>query len=155
MTNDTEQTLTGTPNDWWEHAEQITEAEDAERVLGTWYITNETRPGNASNYRISTPTLASNEPRKKRLQDAIAFGQLRPTDLSPKVRVLMRVPIVKPAWMEADFLIADLAVGSDERSLWSKTKAGNWQLVLDGRVRVGEKTMLQLHPAIASITEQI
>lgn len=150
-----EQTLTGTPNDWWDQAERITEAEAAERVLGTWYITSETRPSGASSYRVSTPTLASNEPRKAALRDAIAYGKKRESDMSAKVRVLMRVPIERPAWMDVDFLIADIEIGSTERSLWRKTNAGNWQLVLDGRVRVGEKTMLQLNPAIANITEQI
>jgi hypothetical protein len=147
--------FTGTPNDWWDQAERITELQAAERELGAWYIAEETRSSGASTYRISTPTLASNEPRKAALRQQIDWGAKSESSISTKVRLLMRVPIEMPAWMSADFLIADIEIGSEERNLWRKTNAGNWQLVLDGRVRVGEKTMLQLHPAIASITEQI
>jgi hypothetical protein len=48
-TTASEPTFTGTPDQWWEKAEPLTEAEAAERRVGDWYIAQE-----GTGYRIST-----------------------------------------------------------------------------------------------------
>lgn len=145
--------FTGTPDQWWEQAEPITEAEAAERVLGTWYILAETRAGeHTGSYRISLPTLASNLPRKDALERRIHLDGANPDDISPNVRALIRVSIERPDWMEADLVIADAELGSSERVPW-RQKNAKWMQVFNPTKSAGERRMAELNPIIAAISE--
>jgi hypothetical protein len=150
-----EPTFRGTPDDWWRTATHITEAEAADRQLGGWYISADKRgPNQGKSYRVASPTHSSNETRKAALRRQVAAGNLRESDLSPSVRRLIEARVETPAWLSADLVMANREVDSQERVLWRRiSDSGRWQMVFDGRVMVAERTMLQLHPAIAQVTE--
>lgn len=150
-----EPTFRGTPDDWWRTATQITEAEAADRQLGGWYISADRRGLNqGKSFRITSPTHASNENRKAAMRRLLARGAVRESDMSPSVRRLIEARVETPAWLSADLVMADRDIESPERVLWRRiSDAGRWQMVFDGRVMVVERTMLQLHPAIAQVTE--
>jgi hypothetical protein len=149
MTDTNEPVIAGTPDQWWERAEQITEAEAADRDLGSWYIGREN-----SGYRISTSTVSANESRKGVLRTYVDQGSLSADAISPKVRKLIRVDVEPPEWLHAPLLIADLEVGADQRVAWRRTKH-RWQLLTDPRIAVNELTMTQLNPRIAEIVEVV
>lgn len=144
----TEPTFTGTPDQWWEKAEPITEAEAADRRLGDWYIGRE-----ASSYRVSTSTLSTNESRKIVLRQRIARGETTAESISAKIRKLIHIEVEPPEWLSAELVIADdLELGSTKRVAWRKANY-RWQLLSDARVAVNEHSMALLNPKIAVITE--
>jgi hypothetical protein len=148
-----EPVFTGTPDQWWVAATPITEEEAAERILGDWYIGNETTTSKLyGNYRVSTPTLTSNNARKSALQRRIDNGATQADSIAHTVRKLIHIEIEPPEWLNAGLLIADLEIGSAMRGPWRKT-AYKWQLLADARIAVNERTMSQLNPRIAVITE--
>jgi len=131
------------------------ERKAADRQLGGWYISADRRGLNqGKSFRITSPTHASNENRKAAMRRLLARGAVRESDMSPSVRRLIEARVETPAWLSADLVMADRDVESQERVLWRRiSDAGRWQMVFDGRVMVVERTMLQLHPAIAQVTE--
>ncbi|ROR76058.1 hypothetical protein SAMN06295974_3794 [Plantibacter flavus] len=153
MTDSTEAPVfVGTPDDWWQQAQTITEAEAAERVIGNWYITNEQRSANqAASYRVSIGNGASNGTRKAALRRAIEQGVIASQErISPHVRRLIQAQVETPPWLDADLVVANSHIGSSERLLWRKSTNG-WQRVFDGRITVSLHTMLQLEPVAAEV----
>ncbi|MCY1718575.1 hypothetical protein OVA26_16685 [Microbacterium sp. SL62] len=145
--------LTGTPDQWWENAEPITEEEVADRVLGTWYITAETRNREHTGaFRIALPTAAGNHQRRDQLQRRAYENGFRPTDISPNVRALMRIAVAREPWMDAAFVFAT-DPDTNERVLW-RPKNGRWVLVSNASRSCSEAAMADLRPVIAVITEQ-
>lgn len=143
----------GTPDQWWEQAEPITEEEAAERMLGTWYIVAETRSGDQTgSYHVGLPTHASNIPRRDALARRVAAGDVRLHDIAPHVRALVRSSIERPEWLDADLVIADAAVGSADRVPWRRKNA-RWLQVFDATRTASERTMVQLNPTLATISE--
>jgi hypothetical protein len=148
-----DRTFTGTPDEWWEQAEPVTEAEAAEREYGSWYIVAEMRGGTATDtYRISRTTKGSNEQRKNALRLAIARGDVRAEDTSKRVRALIRVHVEPPAWLESDLVMADREPGSSKRTPYRRNTSGRWTQVFGGKT-LSEQSMQELNPAPASITE--
>lgn len=145
--------LSGTPDQWWEQAEPVTEEEAADRYLGTWYILAEQRDGILTDsYRISRATKGSNEARKGALARRIDRGEVRAEDTAPFLRALIRVHVEQPAWADADLVMADAEVGSSERTPWRRNRSGRWTQVFGGKT-VSEQTLRELHPVQAAITE--
>lgn len=143
----------GTPDQWWEQAEPITEEEAAERHLGTWYIVAEMRDGAFTGaYRIARPTIASNRTRKEALERRFFPQPPRLDDIAQNVRALIRVPVERSAWMDADLVIANVAVDSTERVPWRR-KGDRWVEVFNGSRSVSEQGMQQLNPTPAKISE--
>lgn len=146
-------TFTGTPDQWWEQAEPITEEEAADRHVGTWYILAESRDGVLTDtYRISRATKASSEARKATLRRDIERGERRAEDTARNLRALIRVHIEQPMWATADLVIADVQDHSSERTPWRRNANGRWTQIFGGKT-VSEQTMSLLHPVQASITE--
>ncbi len=131
----------------------VTEEEAADRHIGTWYILAEQRDGVLTDsYRISRPTAGSNEARKAALRRRIDRAEIRAEDTAPFLRVLVRVHVEQPAWIEADLVMADVKIGSTERTPWRRNRSGRWTQVFGG-LTVSEQTLRELHPVPASITE--
>lgn len=135
----------GTPDDWWEAAEIITTAEEAERHLNCWYITRirtagDTKPG----YRLSTPSKPPN------IDRMLALAQ-RPVP-SERVRCIFRSTESLPSWMTSDYVQADLDEGKEERAIWVRKRTGRWHCLTDGRKNVNDHTMALLHPRPATFT---
>lgn len=146
-------TFTGTPDQWWDQAEPITEEEAADRHLGTWYILAESRDGvPTDSYRISRPTQASNEARKAALRRRIDFGSRRPEDTAKNLRALVRVHVEQPAWIVADLVIANASSDDGTRVPWRRARSGRWTQVFGG-ITISEQTLRELNPVPASITE--
>lgn len=146
-------TFTGTPDQWWEQAEPITEEEAADRHVGTWYILAESRDGVLTDtYRISRATRASNEARKAALRRDIERGDRRAEDTAKNLRALIRVHVEQPAWTHADIVMADVEASGAERIPWRRNSNGRWTQIFGGKT-VSEQTMALLNPVQASITE--
>ncbi|WP_311245343.1 MULTISPECIES: hypothetical protein [unclassified Microbacterium] len=143
----------GTPDQWWEQAEVITYAEAADRTLGSWYIMQDTNRGEPTGaFRVAQPSPHSNHTRKDELNRLAHLGQRDPQAVAPHVRALIRVPAARDDWMDADLVIADAAVGSDERVAWRRAK-GQWRQVFAGGKSISERRMAELNPIIANISE--
>lgn len=143
----------GFPDDWWRDATPITELEAADRLVGSWYITNMSPTvEHAKAYRIAVASSASNVPRISKLKSLVASGRVAEADIAPGVRRLIKVDLDRPNWMDHDLVFADAELGSEERVLYRHHKA-RWQRVFDPRVSISERTMLQLNPAPAAVSE--
>lgn len=136
----------GTPEDWWEAAEEITESHAAERCFGDWYITQvRNSTGATPAFRVATPSRPPNEARR------IALINSRPTDeIAPFVRRLIHTETPVAAWMTADYVLADMEEGSIDRSPWRRQNNGRWQRLTDGRISVNDHTMSGLNPKPAT-----
>jgi hypothetical protein len=138
----------GTPEDWWEAAEEITESHAAERTFGDWYITKLRITGSATPaFRIATPSKPPSEARR------IAYINSRPTDeIATNVRRLIRTETPVAAWLTSDFVMADMDEGSADRCPWIRKNNGRWQRLTDGRITVNDHTMSELNPHPATIS---
>lgn len=137
----------GTPEDWWEAAEEITESHAAERTFGDWYITRiHNSAGATPAFRIATPSRPPNEARRFSLAnnglDLIASN----------VRRLIRTETPVAAWMTSEFVLADLDEGSGDRGPWRRMNNGRWQRITDGRITVNDRTMRELNPKPATFS---
>lgn len=155
MTSQTPQpAFFGTPEQWWEQAEPITEDEAANRHLGTWYISADTNRGEPTgSFRLAQPTLASNATRVDALNRRMYLNETTPDSIAPNVRALLRVPVEREPWMDGDLVVADSAKGSTERVAWRRTKAGQWRQVFEANKSAGERAMAELNPVVATINE--
>ena len=138
----------GTPDDWWEQAEEITTAEARNRTLGCWYITlvrtaGDTKPG----YRLSTPSKPANQDQlRKDLEKGHAGAD-------PRVRCLLRSTEPMPEWMRSTFVTAEIPNSGAERFPWVRKKSGRWHCLTDGRLTVNDHTMAELNPTPARFVE--
>lgn len=143
-------TFTGTPDDWWEQAEEIMESEASNRELGNWYITQirtagDTRPG----YRLSTPSKPPNT-------DNLIKARGPQDTVSLRVRLLVRGVAEVPAWMTSIMVVADTVVGDEITRLpWMRKKSGRWQSLYDGRLNINDHAMAELNPNPATISEDL
>lgn len=146
--HDTLPVFHGTPEDWWNQAEEITESHAAEKNLGDWYITwLRGTAGTSPAFRVATPSRPPNEAKRR------AMAQKYNGDpISKNVRRLIKAPVSTPAWMTSEFVLADVRQGSAERGPWHRKPSGKWQLVTDGRVSVYDQTMTLLNPAPATFS---
>ena len=139
----------GTPNDWWDNAENITEWEARNRTFGSWYISIQ-RTAGASNpmYRIMTPSRYPDTKQMKRDREVLGDR------MSERVRLLMRTEVEEPAWMTAEIVIADTFVdGTRGRKAWVRRNSGRWVLVSDARLQMNDFQMAERNPQPARITE--
>jgi len=138
----------GTPDEWWEAAEEITQSHAAERDFGDWYITKvRNSAGAAPAFRLATPTKPPNEIRRANL------AAMYPVDpISDTVRRLIRVETPVAAWMASEYVLADLEEGCAERAPWRRLNSGRWQRITDGRVSINDHTMRELNPVPATFT---
>lgn len=136
----------GTPEDWWEAAEEITESHAAEKNLGDWYITwLRGTKGPTPAFRVATPSRPPNMAKR----NAIAKGY-KGDPISENVRRLIKASMKTPAWMLSEFVMADVSEGSGERGPWHRKPNGKWQLVRDGRIHVYDVAMSKLNPTPAT-----
>jgi hypothetical protein len=144
----TEPVFSGTPDDWWEAAEEITQSHAAERDFGDWYITKvRNSAGAAPAFRLSTPSKPPNEVRRSNL------AKMYPVDaISDTVRRLIRVETPVEAWMTSEYVLADLEEGSADRGPWRRMNSGRWQRITDGRISVNDHTMRELNPKSATFS---
>lgn len=138
----------GTPEDWWNAAEEITESHAAEKNLGDWYIswirgTNGPTPA----FRVATPSRPPNMAKRNTMARA-AKGD----PISQTMRRLIKASTPTPAWMLSEFVIADVSEGSKERGPWHRKPNGKWQLIRDGRIHVYDVAMAKLNPKPASFS---
>lgn len=149
VTEGTEQPVfRGTPEDWWNDAEEITESHAAEQNLGDWYIRwlrNSAGPTPA--FRVATPSRPPNEAKRSAMARA-AKGD----PISENVRRLIKASKQTPAWMLSEFVMADVSEGSADRGPWHRKPNGKWQLVRDGRIHVYDLAMAKLHPQPAEFS---
>jgi hypothetical protein len=144
----TEPVFRGTPDEWWEAAEEITQSHAAERDFGDWYITKVRNfAGAAPAFRIATPSKPPNEVRRSNL------AKMYPVDeISDTVRRLIHVETPVAAWMTSEYVLADLKEGSAERGPWRRMNSGRWQRITDARISVNDHTMSELNPLPATFT---
>lgn len=154
----------GTPDDWWDQASVITEAEAENRKLGDWYIVKQAHAnGSGFSYRMMTPAKPYNA---DQLVKALNAGKGHPSE---RVRCLIRTDQQLPAWQTAEFVYADLKkdayyrgedgehigwVEESTRRLWTRKANGRWNCLHDGRVSVNDQTMATLNPKPAKIIEE-
>ncbi|MEO3931371.1 hypothetical protein WMO79_00965 [Micrococcaceae bacterium Sec7.4] len=136
----------GTPDDWWEQATQITEAEANNRNLGDWYITQvrtagDTKPG----YRVSTPSKPFNS-------DQLLKALRSNNGVSERVRRLIHQETPAEPWMASEFVMADMEEGSADRGPWRRMNSGRWQRITDARISVNDHTMRELNPVPGTFT---
>lgn len=142
--------FTGTPDDWWEQAEEIMESEAANRTLGSWYITQirtagNTRPG----YRLSTPSKPANT-------DNLIKARGPHDSVSLRVRRLITGEADTPSWVTSLMVVADTVVGDETQRLpWIRKNNGRWQSLYDGRININDHAMAELNPNSATITEDL
>lgn len=140
-------TFKGSPVDWFDNAERITNREANDKQMGVWYIRKVKNAGGTAagnTYNISTPTYQK-PPTPQRWDDDYE---------SEWVRVLYRTKTQGPAWSSAKFLFAEVPGGGAEKELWIRNKNGRWRMVEDGRVTVSDASMQELNPTIANIVEK-
>lgn len=136
----------GTPEDWWNGAEEITESHAAEPNLGDWYIRwLRNSAGTKPSFRVSTPSRPPNEVKRRAMATA-----LKGDPISQNVRRLIKTEEPTPAWMTSEFVMADVSEGGAERGPWHRKPSGKWHLVRDGRVSVLDRAMAKLNPVPAT-----
>lgn len=138
----------GTPEDWWDAAEEITESHAAERTYGDWYISKvRGSAGVAPAFRVATPGKPANENRRRQLEARVH------DPISATVRRLIRVEVPVEPWLESEFVMADREEGSGERSPWRRKNSGRWQCLQDLRITVNDRQMAELNPRPATFSE--
>lgn len=137
---------TGTPDDWFKQATELTRFESAERIENSWYISR-TKGG----YRLYRANEVSNPHRLAALdklarQQGIEVEELC-AQTDPETRLLVTVNATPPPWMVETLLMARSDVDSAERVLWSANRQHtHWRQVADGRHRVSNVEMAALDP---------
>lgn len=144
---------TGTPDDWFKQATELTRYESAERIEESWYITL-TKGG----YMLYRANEVSNPARLAALnklarQQGIEVEELY-AQTDPETRLLVTVNATPPPWMEETLLMARSNIDSAERVLWSANPQNtHWRQVADGRRRVSNVEMAALDPKPVIIRE--
>lgn len=139
----TEPVFRGTPEDWWEAAEEITVSHALERNFGDWYITKiMSAAGVTPAFRIATP---SKPPTRH-------FNRTDGNEISLTIRRLIRTETPLAAWMTSEYVLADLEEGSTDRGPWRRLNSGRWQRITDGRISVNDHTMRELNPKPATFS---
>lgn len=137
----------GTPDDWWDNAEVITVAEANNRIVGDWYIAQVRTAGNTKpGYRVSTPSQAYNS---DQLLKAIRAN----LGMSDRVRRLIHYETPLEAWINCDFVMADLTVDRPERGPWRRQNNGRWQRLTGPMLSINDHNMRELNPVPATFTE--
>ena len=138
----------GTPDEWWETAEEITQSHAAERDFGDWYITKvRNSAGAAPAFRLATPIKPPNEVRRASL------AAMYPVDpISDTVRRLIRVQTPVAAWVTSEFVLADVENGNTDRVPWRRLSNGRWQRIADARIQINDHSMRELNPVPATFT---
>lgn len=138
----------GTPEDWWDAAEEIPESHAEEQNLGDWYIRwIRGSAGTTPAFRVATPSRPPNMTRRH----ALATAE-RGDPVSEQVRRLIKSRAPVPAWMKSEFVLADIAEGNSSRGPWHRKNNGMWKLVTDSRISVNDHTMSKLHPKAATFS---
>lgn len=144
---------TGTPEDWFEQATELTRLQAANRREDCWYISI-----TSGGYMLHRASEKSNPARlaaldkviQRRGLDTDAFYR----EIDPEIRLLVSVNATPPAWIEEELLMADTAPGSNERALWASTpKRLYWRRITDGRLRVTTVEMAELNPSPVIVRE--
>lgn len=162
----TPESLSGTPDEWYENAQVLTPAEDIERSIGSWYIT----PTSGGNFILSRVTEGSRRTRRANLRSAAlaaARDEARvPTEAQiteqierildrseePAARLLLDVAEPRPAWMDADIVTAHRSEDDPTRVAWLRRQV-SWRLLSNQSFVVSDTTMARLDPRPAEITE--
>lgn len=134
----------GTPDDWWDQATPITEAEAQNRNSGDWYITRvrtagETKPG----YRLTSPSKRYNS---DQLLKAINAN----LGMSERVRRLIHYDTPVEPWIGSDFVMADLTADRPDRGPWRRMTNGRWQRLTGPMITVNDHQMSELNPVPAT-----
>lgn len=144
----------GTPDDWWDNAENILESEASNRTLGNWYIVRQQTAGQTKpTYRVSTPSKPAN-------MDQLLKAKGPHDKVSERVRLLIRSEAETPAWMLSHLVIADTGVATTDGSKlvqrlpWVRKNSGRWQSLYNGSLNINDHQMADLNPAPARITEE-
>lgn len=136
----------GTPDDWWEQATQITEAEATNRNLGDWYITQVRTAGDTKPaYRVSTPSKPYNS-------DQLLKALRANNGVSERVRRLIHTETPVAPWMTSQFVLADREQGGTDRVPWRRNNSGKWQCITDGRISINDHMMSDLNPKPATFS---
>lgn len=140
--------FTGAPTDWWEAAEEITQAEAQERSLGDWYIVKIRNAGGGDGgYRLHQPRTQPNAMNRIKLLEQ--YGN----QVSDRVRCLIRSETPLPAWLTSEFIMADMKTG--KRGAWRRASNGQWRCITDGRWTVNDASMAEMNPVPAEIVESL
>lgn len=151
MTTPATPSFAGTPDDWWNQAEQVTNAEAAERGLANWYISRHKSTGG---YLLHQAKPSSNRMRKAKFDRDVAAGKVDPYQIDPKIRRLISIPEDRPEWLDAPLVLADSDTDPQHSQRIAFTRKGvYWVRLDDQRIRIPDELMAERNPAPAQITE--
>lgn len=144
---------TGTPDDWFEQATEITLLQAAERIDESWYIL---RSNNG--YMLHRASASSNPSRRSVLDKEIEKQGADPQEyyaqIEPDIRLFMSVTATPPPWVNEDVVMARTAPDTQTRVLWSANPLNtHWRQVADGRHRVSNVEMAALDPKPVVVRE--
>lgn len=144
---------TGTPDDWFKQATELTRHQAAERNEDSWYISR-TKGG----YMLHRANDMSNSARLAALDKLARQQGVEAKELyaqtDPEVRLLVQVSSTPPPWLDEDLLMARSDTDSTERVLWSANPSNtHWRQVADGRHRVSNVEMAALDPKPVVVRE--
>jgi hypothetical protein len=138
-------TFKGTPRDWFENAERITNYQADNKEMGVWYIRKVRNSAGAdagNSFNVNTPST----PRQPTVPQYGSDYECEHT------RILYRSKSSGPAWTKAKWILAEIPGGGAEKELWTRNKNGRWRLVEDGRITVTDSKMYDLNPTPAQFS---